>query len=78
MKTVELQIAEDLLARLDALPEVAEHGRSHVIGRALERFLSQHLQQDVAAGYRAAYGEPGHADRDTEVDSDLLGAWTGD
>ena len=46
---------EDLLARLDARPEVAASGRSAVLREAVREYLRLRARADIAARYRAAY-----------------------
>lgn len=46
---------ERLLAKLDATEEVQKEGRSAVLRRAVEAYLSQRRRASIATQYRKAY-----------------------
>lgn len=58
MKAIQITIDERLLARLDADPEVRRLGRSAVLRRAVEAYLSRMRKSTIADTYRRAYGAP--------------------
>ena len=47
---------DDLLARLDADPEVQRDGRSAVLRRAADIYLRQRRSKAIAHAYERAYG----------------------
>jgi metal-responsive CopG/Arc/MetJ family transcriptional regulator len=59
MKAVQVILDEDLLDRLDATPEVKQHGRSAVLRRAAEEYLRRLRNREIAEQYAAAYGRAG-------------------
>lgn len=59
-KPVQISLDEDLLARLDADPEVRRHGRSAFVRAAIERYLAAKRRRDIDA--QLAKGYRGHAD----------------
>lgn len=65
---------EELLAQLDARPEVAASGRSAVLRAAVREYLTRHARAEIAARYRSAYeGDGGLGD---EFDGwEDQGAW---
>jgi metal-responsive CopG/Arc/MetJ family transcriptional regulator len=76
MKAVQITMDESLLRRLDADPEVKRIGRSAVIRRAADAYLSRASALRIRAAYERAYGGA-HA---SEIEEDLQdwseeGAW---
>ena len=60
MKSIQVTLDEELLARLDQDDEVKRDGRSAVLRRAAVLYLRQRRARDVAAAYQRAYaGRPG-------------------
>ena len=59
MKSVQITFDEALLAVLDATEEVKKDGRSAVMRRAVEMYLRQRRQWEIAERYRAAYAAAG-------------------
>lgn len=55
MKAIQVMLEERLLERLDATDEVRKDGRSAVLRRALEAYLSQRERASIATQYRKAY-----------------------
>lgn len=56
MKAVQVTLDESLLAALDETEEVARHGRSAVIRRAIAEYLSRRRTREIRERYEAAYG----------------------
>jgi predicted transcriptional regulator len=56
MKAVQVTLDESLLAALDQTEDVARHGRSAVIRRAIAEYLSRHRSRVIRERYEAAYG----------------------
>jgi hypothetical protein len=63
MKTIQVTFDEKLLDRLDRDEEVQRDGRSAVLRRAAEMYLSYRRRQSIADAYRRAYG----SGEDTEL-----------
>lgn len=59
MKAIQVSIDEDLLAQLDADPEVQRDGRSAVLRRAVAAYLRERRVAAIAEAYRRAYGQDG-------------------
>ena len=59
MKAVQVTLDESLLAELDETADVARHGRSAVIRRAIAEYLSRRRNMEIRERYEAAYGEGG-------------------
>ena len=57
MKTIQITMDEELLARLDRDRDTQRDGRSAVLRRAAAEYLKRRKNQDIAAGYRQAYGD---------------------
>jgi metal-responsive CopG/Arc/MetJ family transcriptional regulator len=57
MKPIQVMFDEQLLARLDATPEVKKKGRSAVLRRAIEDYLRRSRRYAIAERYKQAYGE---------------------
>lgn len=57
MKAVQFTIDEDLLRRIDRLPEVREHGRSAFLRRAAEASLKERRKREIRDAYRRGYGD---------------------
>ena len=66
MKAIQVTFDERLLARLDRDEEVRRDGRSAVLRRAVDQYLSRRRSDRIAAAYRKAYA--GRA-----ADNDLAG-----
>ena len=56
MKAIQITVDDDLLARLDADPEVKKLGRSAVFRRAVDAYLRQRRRHAIGDAYRRAYG----------------------
>lgn len=56
MKAIQITVDDELLARLDADPEVKSLGRSAVFRKAVATYLRDRRRRSVAAAYRKAYG----------------------
>ena len=56
MKTIQITMDEELLARLDEAEEVQQIGRSAVLRRAVREYLDRQRRIDIARRYRQAYG----------------------
>ena len=74
MKAIQITVDEDLLARLDADPEVEASGRSAVVRRAVDAYLRQRRRRGIADAYRRAYGPTGRGPSDLDGWADE-GAW---
>ena len=59
MKTIQVTLDESLLAELDETTDVARHGRSAVIRRAIAEYLSGWRNVEIRERYEAAYGRGG-------------------
>jgi metal-responsive CopG/Arc/MetJ family transcriptional regulator len=60
MKTIQITMDEELLAKLDRDLETQRDGRSAVLRRAAAEYLKRRRHRDIAAGYQKAYGnKPG-------------------
>jgi hypothetical protein len=57
MKSIQITLDDELLARLDQDDEVKRDGRSAVLRRAADLYLRQRKARDVTAAYRRAYGD---------------------
>lgn len=55
MKTIQITIEEEILARLDKAEEVRQIGRSAVLRRAAAEFLARQSRVEIAQ-YQEAYG----------------------
>ena len=69
---VQISMEEDLLARLDAQPEVKARGRSAVVRRAVEAYLRASERRRIDEELLAAYD--GQADEMLREIEDFLGA----
>ena len=56
MKTIQITMDEELLARLDKAEEVKQIGRSAVLRRATAEYLARQRQVEIARQYQKAYG----------------------
>lgn len=56
MKTIQITMDEELLARLDKAEEVRQLGRSAVLRRATGEYLARQRRVEIARQYRKAYG----------------------
>jgi metal-responsive CopG/Arc/MetJ family transcriptional regulator len=56
MKTIQITMDEELLARLDRDEETKRVGRSAVLRRAVADYLKRRNHQTIAASYQRAYG----------------------
>lgn len=56
MKTIQITMDEELLARLDKAEEVQKIGRSAVLRRATSEYLARQSRVEIARQYRKAYG----------------------
>ena len=56
MKTIQIMMDEELLARLDKAEEVRQLGRSAVLRRATGEYLARQRRVEIARQYRKAYG----------------------
>ncbi len=56
MKTIQITIDEKLLAKLDAVDEVQQVGRSAVLRRAVSEYLERQRRTEITDRYRQAYG----------------------
>ena len=56
MKTIQITMDEELLARLDETEEVQQIGRSAVLRRATAEYLARQRRIEIARQYRKAYG----------------------
>ena len=59
MKTIQVTLDESLLAELYGNADVARHGRSAVIRRAIAEYLSRRRTMEIRGRYEAAYGGGG-------------------
>lgn len=57
MKPVQIMLDENLLRKLDADPEVREHGRSEVLRRAARAYLRDRRKTEISDAYRKGYGQ---------------------
>jgi predicted transcriptional regulator len=55
MKAIQFTIDEDLLRRIDRLPEVKEQGRSAFLRLAIEDYLARKRAQAIRDAYRRGY-----------------------
>ena len=55
MKTIQITMDEELLARLDADQETRRDGRSAVLRRAAAEYLNRQRHRTIASRYRHAY-----------------------
>jgi predicted transcriptional regulator len=55
MKAIQVMLEERLLEKLDATEEVRQDGRSAVLRRAVEAYLSQRRRASITTQYRKAY-----------------------
>lgn len=77
MKAIQLSMDEELLRRLDALPEVKRRGRSAFVRSLAEAYLAHRGKQAIRDAYRRGYGRK--PVREGEFDVDLEGlAWPDD
>lgn len=58
MKAIQITMDDALLEHLERDAEVQRDGRSAVIRRAVEMYLRQRRDRDIAERYRRAYGAP--------------------
>jgi predicted transcriptional regulator len=72
MKAVQVTLDEELLAQLDADPEVKRDGRSAVMRRATAEYLRRKRRASIADAYRRGYGAA--TGRDLEAWADE-GVW---
>jgi hypothetical protein len=56
VKSIQITLDEQLLARLDADSEVRRYGRSAVLRRAAEEYLCRGRKRAIASQYAKAYG----------------------
>lgn len=56
MKTIQITMDEELLARLDKAEEVRQIGRSAVLRRAASDYLDRQSRIEIARQYQKAYG----------------------
>ena len=56
MKTIQITMDEELLARLDKSEEVQQIGRSAVLRRAAAEYLARQSRREIARQYQEAYG----------------------
>jgi predicted transcriptional regulator len=59
MKAVQVMLDPDVVARLDARPEVAAQGRSAIVREAIEAWLRARRERDIVAEYARAYADTG-------------------
>ena len=57
MKTIQITMDKELLARLDEAEEVQQIGRSAVLRRATAEYLARQRRVEIARQYRKAYGD---------------------
>jgi metal-responsive CopG/Arc/MetJ family transcriptional regulator len=57
MKTIQITMDENLLARLDADNETKRHGRSAVLRRAVAEYLKRRRRAEIAQAYKRAYAK---------------------
>lgn len=62
---------DDLLRRLSESDEVRDRGRSEVVRRAVDLYLTQRERERIAEQYRSAYSQ-------TNALEDELDGWTGE
>jgi metal-responsive CopG/Arc/MetJ family transcriptional regulator len=55
MRTIQITLTDELLARLDADTEVRQHGRSAVLRRAADGYLRRRRKRSIAEQYAKAY-----------------------
>ncbi len=55
MKAIQITFDEDLLERLDGLPEVREKGRSAVLRDAAAAYLAAQEARDISHRYQSGY-----------------------
>ncbi len=75
MKTIQITMDEDLLARLDEADEVRRKGRSAVLRQAAREYLARRRRREIARQYRQAYGADPALGDDFKGWEDE-GAWT--
>ena len=56
MKTIQITVDEELLARLDRHADVRQHGRSAVLRRAAAEYLARRRRAEITSQYREGYG----------------------
>ena len=56
MKTIQITMDEDLLAKLDRDHETQKDGRSAVFRRAVAEYLKRKQRKSISEDYRRAYG----------------------
>lgn len=74
MKAIQFTIDEELLRRIDRLPEVRKHGRSAFLRRAAEESLRRRRQRDIREAYRRGYGAQPVTDEELGLPPDAR-AW---
>ena len=74
MRAIQLTIDEDLLERVDDLPEVRSGGRSAFIRKALAEALKRRREDAIAEAYRRGYAEHPVAKDEFESEQEHL-AW---
>lgn len=57
MKTFRVTMPEEMVAALDAAPEVQRGGRSGVVRLAVQAWLLAKAEADLVAAYQRGYGE---------------------
>ena len=57
MKTIQITVDEELLARLDADDETRRDGRSAVFRRAANEYLRRRRRASITKAYRTGYGK---------------------
>lgn len=77
VKAVQLSMDEDLLRRLDALPEVKERGRSAFIREITEAYLAHRRKLEIRDAYRRGYEAHPVREGEFEVEPEAL-AWPDD
>ena len=68
---------EELLRRLDALPEVKRHGRSAFIRSIAEQYLAHRAKLAIRDAYRRGYGAQPVREGEFDVEPEML-AWPDD
>ncbi|TVQ19674.1 MAG: ribbon-helix-helix protein, CopG family [Spirochaetaceae bacterium] len=71
MKPVQVMFDDDLLRRLSESDEVRDRGRSEVVRRAVDVYLTHRERERIAHQYRTAYST-------TDTLEDELDGWAGE
>lgn len=77
MKPIQVTLDEELLRRIDALPEVRRRGRSAFVRQIAESYLAHRRRLEIRDAYRRGYGAHPVKKGEFDVSSEGI-AWPDD